>query len=104
MENKKFKNYSDYGHGWLAVKRDELKKLGILDKITHFSYQSKSGKTVYLEEDCDATLFVNTYKAKFGKDLELGHHSYVDRSPIRSYPRFELSGELDGITVNGVKQ
>ena len=33
MKNKIYKMYSDSGHGWLAVKRDELVKLGIADKM-----------------------------------------------------------------------
>jgi hypothetical protein len=80
--------HSDAGHGWLAVKRAELVRLGIADKITHFSYQR--GKTVYLEEDCDCSLF---FKAKEAADEKLEpsdlrqavHH---DRSPIRSYEAY----------------
>jgi len=52
--------HTDPGHGWLAVKRTELIRLGILDKITPFSYQS--GGTVYLEEDCDAATFIEAKK------------------------------------------
>ena len=44
--------HSDPSHGWLAVKLDELKMLGITQDISNFSYVK--GKTAYLEEDCDA--------------------------------------------------
>ena len=48
--------YMDPGHGWLAVKRTELDRLGIADKITSCSYQR--GGTVYLEEDRDMETFI----------------------------------------------
>lgn len=54
----------DPGHGWLAVKREELIAMGILHHITSYSYQK--GATVYLEEDCDASTFVEAYKTQFG--------------------------------------
>jgi len=85
---KKYKFYADGGHGWLAVKRQELIDLGILEKISEYSYQK--GKTVYLEEDCDATLFVDTYKNKFGVLPEYQEIIIDGQSPIRSYERFEL--------------
>ena len=55
IKNKVFRAYTDPGHGWIAVKRNVLDILNIADKITPFSYQK--GHTVYLEEDCDASLF-----------------------------------------------
>ncbi len=84
---KKYVFHSDAGHGWCAVKRAELKRLGILDKISHYSYQK--GQTVYLEEDCDFTTFADA-KEKHGEALtqESFRESYQDHSPIRNYPRF----------------
>jgi hypothetical protein len=84
--NKVYKCYSDSGHGWLAVKRKELIDLGIANKISHYSYQR--GATVYLEEDGDATLFVNTYAEKFGGRPQMKSGAHCDTSPIRSYERF----------------
>lgn len=87
MKNE-FKCYSDSGHGWCAVKRKFLQELGILHQITPYSYQR--GASVYLEEDCDLTLFVNTYTKKFGvaPKLVMTKAKFVERSPIRSYERF----------------
>jgi hypothetical protein len=76
--------YSDPGHAWLAVKRKELIKLGILDKITHYSYQK--GGTVYLEEDDDAGLFINA-KKKIGEVVTY-NESYLECTPIRNYESF----------------
>ena len=89
---KVYKFYNDAGHGWLAVKRQELIELGILNDISHYSYQR--GASVYLEEDCDATRFINAcvrkgwcatvkdfrYETKFSRN---------DHSPIRSYESFK---------------
>jgi hypothetical protein len=80
--------HSDSGHGWLAVKRKELARLGILNKVTSYSYQR--GATVYLEEDCDLALYVNTKLAKDGDKPVLYYSAYHDgRSQIRGYQRFE---------------
>lgn len=54
--------HSDPSHGWLAVKLDELKMLGITQDISNFSYVK--GKTAYLEEDCDAPKFIKAAHAK----------------------------------------
>jgi hypothetical protein len=41
-----------------------LKELGIADKISTYSYQAN--EYVYLEEDCDAGVFL---RAKYGADV-----------------------------------
>ena len=82
----KFKFYSDPGHGWLAVKRDLLVKYDLLSKISSYSYQR--GKTVYLEEDCDAAVLID-YLRKNKIFFEITE-KYVDRTPIRSYDHFTL--------------
>lgn len=81
----KLKFYADPGHGWLAVKRDMLTELGINDKITPYSYQR--GRTVYLEEDCDASTFLAAARAK-GIDIQFEDRHTDRRSPIRSYDHY----------------
>ena len=82
----KIKFYSDPGHGWGAVKRKVLDQLGIADKITLYSYMK--GDTVYLEEDCDLSLLVQTLK-----DRNIGYkfeEKNTNRySPIRNYLRYQ---------------
>ena len=56
--------WEDPGHGWLEVERSMLDYLGLSEKISGYSYQSNDGKTVYLEEDQDATLYWNKLKSK----------------------------------------
>lgn len=50
--------HSDPAHGWLQVPRDLIDALGIAHRISQFSYVDATGAFVYLEEDCDASLFV----------------------------------------------
>ena len=76
--------HSDPGHGWLAVKRKELARLNILNKISSCSYQK--GGTVYLEEDCDASLFIQAKKDN-GETFEY-KESHQENTPIRYYNHF----------------
>ena len=76
--------HEDPGHGWLEVTRAELVRLGILNQISHYSYQR--GDKVYLEEDCDATLFVETKKA-LGEEMTFDDQ-YKENTPIRNYQPF----------------
>lgn len=79
--------FNDPGHGWVAVKRAKLIELGIADRISPYSYQR--GATVYLEEDCDASLFLDTLNAA-GHTYTL-RYKHTDRnSPIRSYERYAV--------------
>ena len=80
--------YTDPGHGWFAVKRNELQRLGVLDKVSTYSYQR--GQTVYLEEDCDAALFFAAYKAAHGEPPAYVEKNTNGRSPIRSYDTFKV--------------
>lgn len=63
----KYTFISDQSHGWLQVPLPELKALGIENRISNFSYQDLSHRdrtentglgVVYLEEDCDAMIFI----------------------------------------------
>lgn len=84
----KLKFYSDAGHGWLAVKRELVDVLKI--EVSSFSYQK--GKTVYLEEDSDATMFIKAYLKSLSlpedSKLQFEERNHKGSSPIRSYPRY----------------
>ena len=84
--NLRKKFYSDAGHGWLAVKRKDLDDLGIAWDISQFSHEK--GKSVYLEEDCDAPKFMSACKDR-GLAIEIEEMPSVDRSPIRAYASYE---------------
>ena len=80
--------HSDSGHGWLAVKLNELKMLGIQADISSYSFVK--GKTAYLEEDCDAAKFIEAAKGK-GITVELKQSPPRDNSPIRYFKRYDPS-------------
>jgi len=82
----KFDFYSDPGHGWLKVPMSLLDALGVRGRITTFSYQR--GENAYLEEDCDATVFWNAYKERFGREPKIKHHLADRSSAIRAYASF----------------
>jgi len=80
-----YRFYEDPGHGWLAVKRSELSRLGLTDKISSYSYQR--GEVVYLKEDCDAGLFLNAKRLK-GEEVRIRDNHTNRRSRIRSYSSY----------------
>lgn len=79
--------FVDPGHGWLKVKRETLRRLNLLPKISPYSYQR--GDDVFLEEDGDMDLLWGALKAK-GEDLTWRTHHADRRSKIRSYASFCL--------------
>ena len=67
--------FSDPGHGWYAVDVDELRKYGVVQKISAFSYYDEKHGLVYLEEDCDVVVFESAVRAA-------GHELVIhDRKP-----------------------
>ena len=44
--------------------------MNIQNEISEFSYINKTIESIFLEEDCDFTLFYNAYKAKYNKELK----------------------------------
>ena len=82
--NNSFKMYSDPGHGWLAVRLTDLEDVGLTtESFSNYSY--RKGKTVYLEEDCDADIFVRAWQKKFSAPIHLIEKFTNKRSPIRGY-------------------
>jgi hypothetical protein len=81
-----FKAFCDPGHGWVKVPREFLAELGIANKITCYSYQR--GRFAYLEEDVDASTFVDAFKTRFGilPTIKATHCS--GESAIRRYERY----------------
>ena len=87
MKNYTF--YSDAGHGWLEVDLQELVTLGVAHAISRHSYIKKTeeGTKVYLEEDCDASLFSETMTSR-GIEFAVTHFDHGIDSPIRNFLRF----------------
>ena len=86
MKTQRMKFHTDPGHGWLEVSRADLDALGIANRITPYSFQKAD--RVYLEEDIDAGLYMETARAAgYRLTLDSNNHSN-DYSPIRDFPRF----------------
>lgn len=58
----KLKYHHDPGHGWIETPKAFLRALGILHKVSTYSYQNE--EYVFLEEDCDAALLINTLEQR----------------------------------------
>lgn len=81
--------HTDPGHGWLEVPVGDVLALDLTPGM--FSpYSYRKGSFLFLEEDCDAELFMVAYAAKHG-----AYPRYVKRdtnnSAIRTYTH--LAGE-----------
>ena len=77
---RKFGFYSDPSHGWMKVSLKELQELGLIDKISPYSYAKDD--SVYLEEDSDATKFLNALEKKTG--TKIGNEHFVEHTTDRS--------------------
>lgn len=85
----RFEVVSDPSHGWLAVPISLVREVGVYASVSSYSF--KSSEIAYLEEDCDAGLFLDAYISKYGltpDDIKFVE-SHVDYSaPCRALPRF----------------
>jgi hypothetical protein len=81
---KTYRFISDPGHGWLEVPLEEIRELNIGQHISPYSYQS--GDLAYLEEDCDAGVFIHALKHA-GRDYQIVD-VHQDPTPIRHYADF----------------
>ena len=78
----------DPGHGWLAADVQSLRGLGLLDKVTRFSY--RDGDLVWLEEDCDGPAYLRSLSAAGRAYKIIETHTRGD-AWIRRLPRFEVT-------------
>lgn len=79
-----FIHHQDPGHGWVEVPKALLRTLNITG-ISRYSYMDDFN--AYLEEDCDAGLFLATLKDR-GFDVELVEDVINNDSPIRNMMRY----------------
>ena len=78
-----YKHITDAGHGWLSVPIQDVMDAGIADQISSCSYISRT--RVYLEEDCDAALFL---KAANIDGLSI-KSTYSECSKVRTYAAYK---------------
>ena len=78
--------HADPSHAWLAVPLNALEDLGITQKISRYSYKGK--RLAYLEEDCDAPVFLEAFIAKYSFRPDWKESFSNRRSRIRSMPSY----------------
>ena len=83
--------YSDPAHGWLKVPLSKIFELNILDQITGFSYLSPNHDHVFLEEDLDVSIFLNSLSKKEREKFKVRQFYTNRESKIRSYVGYDLS-------------
>jgi hypothetical protein len=81
----KYDFYADPGHGWMKVSLNELQELGLIEKITSYSYMRNND--VFLEEDCDLSLFIKE-KQNLGIKIQFKDHVSRRSSKIRNYSHY----------------
>jgi hypothetical protein len=92
LRARKYFFHTDPGHGWLEVSRLALALVGVEEDISPCSYQSLDGRTAYLEEDCDCSLYFRAlgFDPVNGPRPALGPDKHQDEdSFIRDLPRFQ---------------
>lgn len=82
---KSFQMVSDAAHGWLKVPVVELERIGIAGDITPFSY--RKGDMAFLEEDLDATLFMEKRKER-GEVVRIKEINRENCNRIRNYAAY----------------
>ena len=83
---KQFTFHDDASHGWLEVSFKDVTDLNIQNRITECSYINRTTEKIFLEEDCDALLFLNEFKNKYGYKPDLLEGRFYEESPIRKLP------------------
>lgn len=78
-----YRFFSDAGHGWLEVPREEVEASGA--KVSAYSYYDPDTDMVYLEEDRDAWTFLDATK----QDGHGGESIYLSDSWIRGLEPYE---------------
>jgi hypothetical protein len=77
--------HADPGHAWYEAPRTEIDRLNLANKVSGYSYEHAG--IVYLEEDCDAPLYLLALQAEGTKFRPCVQHVDHD-SAIRCLPRF----------------
>lgn len=97
-ESVKLLHYVDPGHSWLRVSHKMLKKLGIADKISSFSYQRT--EYAYLEEDVDMTTFMQAMESR-GQRVTFVTRSTNRQCRIRNYDHYDfiVKSDIDMVDV-----
>jgi hypothetical protein len=92
---------SDPGHGWLAVPYSDLMALKIIESVSTYSYHDKRHGLVWLEEDCDAGLYLQAAKAA-GWQITINETNTNQEARVRWLPSFGRGGGDETAHYRGV--
>jgi hypothetical protein len=79
--------HSDPGHGWAEVPYIELVRLGINKNVSSYSYRDNDNN-VFLEEDCDMSLWYHAHEAHYGKYPEIADVLHDHDCFVRNLNRY----------------
>ena len=86
---------SDPSHGWLIAPIDEIREAGL--SISDYSYIYRDTGTAYLEEDCDAMVFIN-YLEKNNVAFKV-KETHIDHThPIRQLEHWDTKWNVKADT------
>lgn len=85
--------YVDPGHAWVGVPLSLVEELGIKGIITGYSYYRDG--MCYLEEDCDASVFVKVAKEK-GYSFTFKESHNNNQSFVRRLPHYPFNTDPHG--------
>lgn len=78
----------DEGQGWGVVPVSSLADLDLLDKVSNYSYIDNDNAIVYLEENCDLVVYIETLKKMFNIKIDYNFIDDGEYSPIRNLERY----------------
>ena len=92
--------FTDGSHSWLRVPRQMIFKAGLASQVSRFSYEKRLTvhgnvveDVVFLEEDCDAPLFLNACHGP-NQRFTFVERSGIDAFGIRDLPRFNDARDI----------
>ena len=98
MKHLIFDFHQDGGHAWLKVSKDLFNRTNLTVKhISSFSYQDNNN--YYLEQDCDATMYLNNLKEQ-GIKYSFINIDDGDYSDIRKLNRISTTLTFGAFTGN----
>ena len=75
---------SDPSHGWLMVSSSDLRAVGLSGR-SFSPYSYRRGDAYALEEDCDATIFLQAYRQRVGLEPIIDDQHVNTDAPCRAW-------------------
>ena len=89
--------FTDPGHGWYKIDIEKLQRLGLVSKISSYSFINNNH--AYLEEDDDATLLFNRLE-ELGIQYRVNYYHSNTKSKLRGYHSYSADKAMHNYLVN----